>query len=50
MEGWEISIINRIPTGLMVGWSFYEPIEEEEEYNFYEFNLFLLFVQIQFRW
>ena len=50
MKNWELNLINRIPTGLIVGWSFYQPIEEDEQYNFYEANLFLLIIQIQFRW
>jgi len=49
MEHWEVSIINRIPSGLILGWSYYVP-EDEGEFNYYEFDLYLLIVQIQFRW
>ncbi len=48
MENWEFSIINRIPSGLILGWSFYVP--EGGEFNYYEFDLYLLFVQFQLRW
>lgn len=47
MENWEISIINRLPNGLVLGWNYYTP---EEGYEFYEFDLYLLFVQFQIRW
>ena len=50
MDNWELSIINRIEIGLVLGWSFYEPDETEDELNHYEFNLYLLFVQFQLKW
>ena len=44
---YEISIISLIPTGMVVGWSYY-PRDEENNYN--EVNLYLLFIQLQYRW
>ena len=47
MNNWELNIINRIGNGLLLGWSYFE---KEEGYEFYEFSLYLLFVQFQLRW
>ena len=47
MDNWELNIINRVDNGLLLGWSFYNP---EDDFDFYEFSIYLLFVQFQLRW
>ena len=43
----EILIINRVPTGAAIGWSFYDP---DENHDFYELTIHLILVDIAFRW
>lgn len=43
----EILIINRVPTGAAIGWSFFDP---EEKFNYSELILHLLVIDIAFRW
>ena len=50
IANWEVNIINRLPNGLILGWSYFAPDEEKEEFNYYEFDLYLLIIQLQFRW
>ena len=50
LANWEVNIINRLPHGLLVGWAYFTPDEENEEHNFYELNFYLLIIQLQFRW
>ena len=43
----DINLILLTPNSTMVGFQYYE---EDEEFNFFELNIFLLFFQVQFRW
>ena len=43
----DINLILLTPKSTMLGFQYYE---EEEEFNFFELNIFLLFFQVQFRW
>lgn len=44
---YSLSIINLVPNAMIVGWSFYQ---RNEEFNYNEANLYLLFIQLQYRW
>lgn len=44
---YSISIINLVPNAMILGWSYY-PRDVENPYN--EVNLYLLFIQLQYRW
>lgn len=44
---YEFSIISLFPTGMILGWSYY-PRDVDNPYN--EVNLYLLFIQLQYRW
>lgn len=44
---YSFSIISLIPTGMVIGWSFYP---RDKENNYSEVNLYLLFIQLQYRW
>jgi hypothetical protein len=43
----DINLILIMPNSMMIGWQYYEP---EEDFDFTEVNLFLLFMQLQLRW
>ena len=43
----DINLILLMPNSTMLGFQYYD---EEEEFNFFELNIFLLFFQVQFRW
>jgi len=43
----EIMIINRIPTGVAIGWSFYDP---DEDHPFSQIILHLAIVDLSFKW
>ena len=43
----DINLILLTPNSMMLGFQYYD---EEEEFNFFELNIFLLFFQVQFRW
>ena len=43
----DINLILLTPNSMMLGFQYYE---EDEEFNFFELNIFLLFFQVQFRW
>ena len=43
----DINLILLTPNSTMLGFQYYD---EEEEFNFFELNIFLLFFQVQFRW
>jgi len=41
------SIISLFPTSMVLGWSFYE---RDQQQNYNEINLYLIIIQLQFRW
>jgi hypothetical protein len=43
----DINLILLMPNSMMIGWQYYEP---EEAFDFYEFNLSLVFVKLNFKW
>lgn len=43
----EINLILLVPDAMIVGWQYYTP---EKSFNFSELNLYLFFVQFQYRW
>ena len=43
----DINLILLMPNSMMIGWQYYEP---EGDFDFYEINICLIFVQLQFRW
>lgn len=43
----EIHIINRIPTGVAFGWSYYSP---DEDHDFEDLTIHLLIVDLRFLW
>lgn len=43
----DINLILLIPSAMILG---YQHFEEEEKFQYSELNIFLFFVQIQFRW
>lgn len=45
---YEFSIISLIPTSFILGASFYPADENEYKYN--EINIYLLIIQLQYRW
>lgn len=44
---YSFSIISLIPTSMVLGWSFYQ---RDEDQNYNEANIYLLILQLQFRW
>ena len=44
---YEFRILSLIPNGMVLGWQVYS---YTEEYNFNEINLYLIIIQLQFRW
>jgi len=49
MSNYDISIIERISSGPIIGISYYTP-DPVGEYNYYELDLYLLILQVQIRW
>jgi len=43
----EINLIFLVPDAMMIGWQYYRP---DENFDYSEINLFLFFIQLQFRW
>lgn len=43
----DINLILLMPNSMMIGWQYYEP---DEVFDFYEINICLVFVQLQFRY
>ena len=43
----DINLILLMPNAMMLGYQHYE---EDEQFEYSELNIFLFFVQIQFRW
>lgn len=44
---YQFSIMSLIPTGMILGWAYYP---RDVENNYSEVNLYLLFIQLKFRW
>ena len=44
---YEFRILSLFPHGMVLGWQVYS---HTEEYNFNEINLYLIIIQLQFRW
>ena len=42
----EINLIFLVPDAMMIGWQYYRP---DENFDYSEINLFLFFIQLQFR-
>ncbi len=49
MNKYDFSIINLLTSGMIVGWAYYEP-DPVGEFNYYELDIYLLIIQLQFRW
>jgi hypothetical protein len=43
----ELNLIFLVPNAMMLGWQYFKP---EENFDFSEVNIYLFFVQIQYRW
>ncbi len=43
----EINLIFLVPDAMMIGWQYYRP---DENFDYSEINLFLFFIQLQFRY
>jgi hypothetical protein len=43
----DINLILLAPHSILIGAQYYKP---EENFNFKEFNVFLVFLQVQFKW
>ena len=43
----EINLIFLVPDAMMIGWQYHRP---DENFDYSEINLFLFFIQLQFRW
>jgi len=43
----ELNLVFLVPNAMMLGWQYFKP---EENFDFSEVNVFLFFVQIQYRW
>ena len=43
----EINLIFLVPDAMIIGWQYYAP---DESFYYSEINLFLFFIQLQFRW
>ena len=43
----EINLIFLVPDAMIIGWQYYRP---DENFDYSEINLFLFFIQLQFRW
>jgi hypothetical protein len=44
---YEFRVLSLFPSGMVIGWQFYE---RNIEYNYHEFDLYLIFIHLQFRW
>ncbi len=49
MDKYDFSILERLSTGPVLGFSYYEP-DPVGEYNYYEFDIYLIFIQLRLRW
>jgi len=45
--GCDIAISERFRIGPLLGWSYYDPDDEED---FYELNIYLIFIMIHIKW
>ena len=43
----EINLIFLVPDSIIIGWQYHMP---DENFDYSEINLFLFFIQLQFRW
>ena len=43
----EINLIFLVPDAMIIGWQYYRP---DENFDYSEINLFLFFIQLQFRY
>jgi len=43
----EINLIFLVPDAMMIGWQYYRP---DENFDYSELNLYLFFIQLQFRY
>lgn len=43
----ELNLVFLVPNAMMLGWQYFKP---EENFDFSEVNVFLFFIQIQYRW
>jgi hypothetical protein len=43
----DVNLILLMPNAMMIGYQYYE---EDDKFEYSEVNIFLFFVQIQFRW
>lgn len=43
----ELNLILLTPDATILGWQYFKP---EEDFEYSEFNLFLFFFQVQYRW
>ncbi len=43
----ELNLILLVPDAMMIGWQYYKP---DETFKYSEVNIFLFFIQIQYRW
>jgi len=43
----ELNLIFLVPNAMILGWQYFKP---EENFDFSEVNIYLFFVQIQYRW
>jgi hypothetical protein len=44
---YEFNILSLLRVGMVLGWSYYDNDGDE---NYHEFNLYLICVQLRFRW
>lgn len=45
--GYSIAIAETVKIGPMLGWAFYQPDEED---NNYELNIYLIFIMLHIKW
>ena len=43
----EINLIFLVPDAMIIGWQYYRP---DENFDYSELNLYLFFIQLQFRY
>ena len=43
----EINLILLVPEAMLIGWQHYRP---DESFDYSELNIYLFFIQLQFRW
>jgi hypothetical protein len=49
MDKYDFSILERFSSGPVIGFSYYEP-DPVGEYNYYEIDIYLIFIQLRLRW